>query len=212
MRAERATDAVASLAIREEAMQQHFSRRDVFWQRWDEPGVEHVQVHEAPDAVTAHGTFIGVADRHLLDLHYTIYTDSAYVFTALELQLTYPDRQILHLSRTQDVGWESGLTVDRAALADCVEIDLSISPFTNTLPIRRLALAVGETAELTVAYIALPSLHVRPERQRYSLLRREGDDSIYRFEHLATEYSVEITVDAAGLVLNYPGLFRRVEA
>ena len=38
----------------------------------------------------------------------------------------------------------------RVELDGCYDIDLACTPFTNTLPIRRLPLHVGDTAELPV--------------------------------------------------------------
>ena len=47
-------------------------------------------------------------------------------------------------------------------LEGALDVDLSASPFTNTLPIRRLGLAIGRSAEIVAAYIAFPELDVRP--------------------------------------------------
>ena len=39
--------------------------------------------------------------------------------------------------------------------SDCVDVDLSFTPATNTLPIRRLGLDIGEEAEIHVAWLRL---------------------------------------------------------
>jgi hypothetical protein len=95
-------------------------------------------------------------------------------------------------------------------LAGCLDIDISATPFTNTLPIRRLTLRPGEAREIGVVYIALPDLQCRPLRQRYTCLAAHPDGGLYRFEHLESGFTAELPVDADGLVLDYPGLFRRV--
>ena len=53
-------------------------------------------------------------------------------------------------------------------LAGCLDVDISATPFTNTLALRRLDLQPGENASLTVAYVKLPELTFRPVSQRYS--------------------------------------------
>jgi hypothetical protein len=81
-----------------------------------------------------------------------------------------------------------------------------VTALTNTLPIRRLRLAIGECAEITAAYIAFPELTVSPNPQRYTRLSSDR----YRYESLDTDFVREITVDEHGIVITYPDLFHRV--
>ena len=67
---------------------------------------------------------------------------------------------------------------------------------------RRLALGFL----FLVAYVALPELTVTIDPQRYTCLDR---DRRYRFESLDGDFTRDIEVDAGGLVVTYPGLFRR---
>jgi hypothetical protein len=71
-----------------------------------------------------------------------------------------------------------------AALAGCLDVDFSATPFTNTLPIRRLGLQPGESTEIAVVYIDAPSLDVVSIRQRYTCLDRDASSGRYRFEAL----------------------------
>ena len=82
------------------------------------------------------------------------------------------------------------------------------------MPIRRLGLSAGESAEISVAYIDVPMLEPRPVRQRYHCIRPFGPDSgLYRYEALFRAGSaVEIEVDSDGLVIDYPGSFERAWA
>jgi uncharacterized protein len=50
---------------------------------------------------------------------------------------------------------------------------------------------------------------VGPERQRYGCLEAQADGGLYRFEALPSGFTAELPVDAEGLVIDYPGLFRR---
>ncbi len=92
-------------------------------------------------------------------------------------------------------------------------MDISTTPFTNTLPIRRLDLDPGESQEIRVAYVDVPGMAVRPERQRYACLERHTGGGVYRYESLdGNRFTADLTVDADGLVLDYPGLFLRAGA
>jgi uncharacterized protein len=50
---------------------------------------------------------------------------------------------------------------------------------------------------------------VGPERQRYGCLEAQADGGLYRFDALTSGFTAELPVDAEGLVIDYPGLFRR---
>ena len=90
-------------------------------------------------------------------------------------------------------------------LDGCIDPDISMTPFTNTVAIRRLASRVGEAAEIKVAYILVPELSLRAAPQRYTRLA----DQLWRFDGLDIDFTADITLDDDGFVVEYPGLFRR---
>jgi hypothetical protein len=93
------------------------------------------------------------------------------------------------------------------ALDGCTDIDIWPSPFTNTFPIRRASLQIGERREFRVAWVSAPELTVGPQRQAYT--RRA--DRLYLFESLdGSGFQAELPVDENGVVVDYPGLFVRV--
>jgi hypothetical protein len=103
--------------------------------------------------------------------------------------------------------WRDG---DARALPDldgCLDIDIWPTPFTNTFPIRRQPLAIGERREFVMAWVAAPELTVRPMRQGYTRLA----DRRYLFENLdGSGFRAELPVDEDGVVLDYQGVFRRI--
>jgi len=92
-------------------------------------------------------------------------------------------------------------------LDGAIDVDLSITPFTNTLPIWRLDLAEGQAADIRAVYVRLPDLTVTIDPQRYTCLQRGRR---YRYESLDSDFVREIDIDVHGLVVTYPGLFRRI--
>ncbi|MTG98882.1 MULTISPECIES: putative glycolipid-binding domain-containing protein [Myroides] len=96
--------------------------------------------------------------------------------------------------------------MDRPEFNECLDIDIAITPFTNTIPINRLKLAVNATAEITVIYIDPIDGRLVPMLQQYTRL----SDSRYFYKNLGTEFESEIEVDENGIVLNYPGLFKAI--
>jgi hypothetical protein len=86
-----------------------------------------------------------------------------------------------------------------AAVAGCVDVDLNFSPSTNTLPIRRLQLAVGQTAGVRAAWLRFPSFELEPLEQTYARIAQE----VYRYESSGGSFVADVTVDAQGLVIDY---------
>jgi uncharacterized protein len=103
----------------------------------------------------------------------------------------------LVLQPARDGSWRlNGATVPE--LQGCSDVDLGWTPATNTIPIRRLALGVGETATVTAAWVRFPELDVLRNVQRYTRLAPE------RWRYASGEYDFELVTDpASGLVLSY---------
>lgn len=87
----------------------------------------------------------------------------------------------------------------------CIDIDISVTPFTNTLPINRLQLAKNEKRRIPVIYIDVLKQATSRVDQVYTKLGRCN----YKYENTTNDFTAVITVDDAGLVLDYPGLFTR---
>jgi uncharacterized protein len=94
---------------------------------------------------------------------------------------------------------------DLPTIHGCDDVDLALTPATNTLPVRRLNLRVGGSESITAAWVKLPELTVQPLSQRYTRL---GNDT-YRYES-NTGFSAQIMVDDLGLVTTYPGGWERI--
>ncbi|HEY0605341.1 MAG TPA: putative glycolipid-binding domain-containing protein [Herpetosiphonaceae bacterium] len=184
--------------------------RHIVWHRAEEPGIEHLYLREDSEHVSADGMIVGMIDGQLFRLRYEVQCDATYQFQSVNVQMLQPFQQTLTLERADDGIWRDGDQNVLHDLAGAYDIDLSASPFTNTLSIRRLNLQLDQPTEILVAFIELPAFTVRPERQRYTLTHASSEYNIYHFEHLSTGYTEDIRVDAAGFVIDYPGLFQRV--
>jgi hypothetical protein len=113
----------------------------------------------------------------------------------------------LELSSDGSGAWLDGRGQPRHDLAGALDVDITATPFTNTLPIRRLGLREGESSTIVAVYVSLPELTVTTNRQRYTCLE---PDRRYRYESVDSDFTSELEVDGDGLVVTYPGLFRRV--
>ena len=187
--------------------------RQIMWSPWMGPGLEHLHLRQQQDGIVADGLILGVEEQVPFRVHYEIHCDPQWRLRTVLLSVPGGSSQSLHLFTDGDGSWtkESGETIP--SLKGCLDVDISATPFTNTLPIRRLALQPGSSAILNMLYIAIPQRLIEVVKQRYTCLEVTASGGRYRYESLANGvswFTAELAVDADGLVLDYPGLFRRV--
>jgi hypothetical protein len=100
----------------------------------------------------------------------------------------------------------------RPDLAGCLDLDLEASVVTNTLPVHRLSLRVGEHGVSVAAYVRTAGLVV--ERLEQTYLRRPDEDGglEYLYESPRFGYRDSLRFGPDGLVIVYPGVGARVAA
>jgi hypothetical protein len=94
------------------------------------------------------------------------------------------------------------------AVQGCEDVDLSFSPATNLLPIRRTRLAVGARVPVRAAWLRLPGLTLEVLDQTYERV----SESQYRYESRGGSFVAMLETNAVGLVTRYPGLWELEEA
>jgi uncharacterized protein len=176
------------------------------WQDWDAKGIEHVVLREGAREIVAESVIVGSVDDSVFALRYRIRCDKLWRVRSAEIAIVGENRKI-EIAADGHGSWSDASGKSLAKLAGAIDIDLSATPFTNTLPIRRLKLRAGQSAEIVTVYILAPALTLATDPQRYTCLEA---GKRYRYESLDSDFTREIEVDRHGLVVNYPGLFRRV--
>jgi uncharacterized protein len=168
-------------------------------------GLEHLLLTKcAADSVV-----LAIDDeRGPFRLTYRLNWDESWRLRDAELVLTTErSTQSLRLQTDGQGHWRDGDDRVIDALDGCMDIDVWPTPFTNTFPIRREPMALGERRQFLMAWVYAPDLTVRPQPQAYTRLA----DRLYLFESLdGSNFQVELPVDEDGIVLDYPDLFRRV--
>jgi hypothetical protein len=91
-------------------------------------------------------------------------------------------------------------------LDGCLDVDLEASAFTNALPVHRLGLAIGRAADAPAVYVRAPGLHVERLEQRYVRLDDAERGQRYGYAAPRFRFECELSYDAHGLVLEYPGI------
>ena len=177
------------------------------WRRLLGVGIEVLRIEMSGDAVHARGEVID-AGEHPFALSYDWVLDSAWRSRQLRLQMRASRARDLVIERAGEARWK----VDgrpRDDLAGCDEIDLSATPFCNTLALRRFGPPPGAAGEMTALYVGFPALELSPSRQRYEQIGVK--EFVYVDLGLYAGFRARITVDDDGIIRTYEGLFEQIE-
>jgi hypothetical protein len=191
---------------------------------WVKPaGAEYASVETGAGWLRASG--VAVAGGPLpYHINYSLTCENDYVTQELSARTHGAgwDRGI-HLSRRADGTWrivdvtEGDVDLppaggDPATLTGALDCDLGLSPLTNTMPVLRHGLlAGGGPVDLVMAWVSVPDLSVHRDAQRYTFVRpaaHSGSGAIINYS--SDGFSADITFDAAGFVVDYPGIGTRV--
>jgi hypothetical protein len=177
------------------------------WQDWSGDGLQHLVLRMRSDRIVAEGVIVATVEGVHFAATYRVECDAAWRTRVTKARLIGVDDRGIDLTSDGAGHWRDGRGVAVQELDGAIDVDVSATPFTNTLPIRRLDLAEGQTADIRAAYVHLPDLTVTIDPQRYTCLKRSQR---YRYESLDSDFVREIDTDADGLVVTYPGLFKKV--
>ncbi len=177
------------------------------WQTWLGDGLQHLVLRVRADGIVAEGAVLATVQGIHLAATYRVECDALWRTTVAEARVIGVDGKSVELASDGAGRWRDGRGALLPELDGATDVDVSVTPFTNTLPIRRLDLEEGQTADIRAAYVSLPDLEVTIDPQRYTCLKRHKR---YRYESLDSTFVRELDVDADGLVVTYPGLFRRM--
>jgi hypothetical protein len=185
--------------------------RDVLWSPIGTPGLEHLRLTLDATEVVADGEIITTQfDDRPIRVDYWIQADNKWRVRQLRVSAEGSEPLAVILTSDGDGHWTDENGNVRSDLDGCIDVDIMATPFTNTLPIRRLEWKPGDAVELNVAYVKLPTLEVVPAPQRYTCLESRPDGGLFRYESVTSGYTNELPVDGDGLVIDYPGIWQRV--
>jgi uncharacterized protein len=149
------------------------------------------------DAQQINGAVVHDVAGRPCQTHYNILIDSNWHTRDVSLRMAFVDeKRELRLAADGDGNW--WLNDAEYPLAQgCIDIDLGITPATNTLPIRRLRLQPGQSEEVTALWVRFPELTVELLPQRYTCLAPD------RHQYQSATFAAVLQVNEQGIVLSY---------
>src|SRR5690349_3367850 len=113
-------------------------RQSIRWRSLEHGGLEEFRIGETPDSIKARSAIVGQVGETRHGVMYEISLKLDWTFESILLQRT--DGVMVGLRRSGDGEWFDVHAQALPQLAGCTDIDFEMTPFTNTLPIRRAPL------------------------------------------------------------------------
>ena len=176
------------------------------WRWLQGTGLERFELVRAADDWIFRGTILALGADTAAEARYEIVCDRS--FRTGRANVSVRDAKGEH---TLQIVTESGRWYENGrenkTVVGALDIDLGWSPSTNTLPIRRLKLEIGQTSgEFMAAWVRFPDLTLQPLPQEYVRLA----DRQYRYSSRSGAFVANLLVDDDDLVLDYEGFWQRV--
>jgi hypothetical protein len=176
--------------------------RKIKWKGLKYQTQEDCILRETDDGVEVISVITGTIENKSLKLKYRILANKQWETYLLDLHVVLNGNERTLFLEKKEGFWLVNNVVGHR-LDACVDIDISLTPFTNTLPIRRLVYNGHLRNEIEVVYIDIIANRIMPVTQYYTKI----SDSVYLYENEKTTFKAELKTDSHGLVIEYPNLF-----
>ena len=175
------------------------------WMRLDRPGRDAALLRPNGDGWLLQGAAAFDHEDGPAAVAYRVEVDARWETKRGILSGFVGDHAIAHEIRRADQGWR----LNGAAVGDLdhlVDLDFGFTPATNVLQLSRIALKLGQSAEVPVVWFDLDSASLTELPQRYE---RRSKTS-YWYEAPTVSYRASLEIATNGFVRSYPGLWRLV--
>ena len=180
-------------------------QENLLWTGREYYSLENCLVKVTTKGAEITSVIIGLYEEKIYRVEYLIKTNQNWETIFFEITSRHSNQT--ESIRLEGDGKGNWLRDDKHAdqFAGCVDIDIPLTPFTNTLPIRRLKLSQNQTQIIKVIYCDLLEQQIKPVQQKYTRLSKTE----YHYENIPNDFAATIQVDESGLVVDYPSLFVR---
>jgi hypothetical protein len=189
----------------------------IMWQNKDEAdhSIEYFNLTSEYDIYTMKGTVILLLDQVPILVNYEIASDKRWKTRSIKISQQMPDNKNMNIDLrvSREQIWREYDTYTLSHHSTVIDfasglydVDLQVTPATNSLPINRLNLKEGESQEIDVVWIGMPGLTLHRQEQKYSRI----NGRYYKFEIPSTGFKAQLEVDKLGFVINYGTLWHRL--
>lgn len=180
-------------------------KQTIVWNRLDFTSVEHLTFSDSGEGKSVISYITGATENQPFAVQYQIEIADNWTVSSFKIHSLDNEKSIRMTSDNQGK-WFDASGVHLAEFDGCFDIDITLTPFTNTLLIKRLSFETGEQKQFTVLYIELPEFNIKRVEQFYTKI----GERLYVYEGYPKDFRAELPLDEMGFVTNYPEIFQRI--
>lgn len=181
-----------------------FKNRAISWKGLDCNSLEYFKLQENNSGWSLSGTVVSNITGQFLSVTYRIETDkefnTARAFVEMSEDGSNKEMEVQHVGSSWFINGKINPDME-----GCTDIDLEVTPSTNTLPIRRMNPRVGQTISVSAAWLRFPTFRMMRLGQSYE--RTSRNHYIYR----SRNFEAGIDVDSYSVVTRYEGIWEEVK-
>jgi len=180
------------------------ARLDRLWQSDRLHSSEHLTYRSSPSGHRFDGTAVLLRHGQPTTIVWSIEIDPTWRCSNAHVTVSGASDEDLRIAVDHDQHW----TMNGQHLVEldaCIDLDLGWTPATNTLPIRRLELNVGNTTSIEAAWLRYPDLDLVRSTQTYQRLDHT------RWRYSSGNFSADLDVTPDGIVTTYGDIWRAIE-
>jgi len=179
-------------------------QNNILWSGIEYYSLENCIVETTPDSVMINSIIIGLYNETIYRVRYDIVLDNDWSTNSCIIEARI-NNQFKKIELVKDRGsWFLNGKI-HPEFDGCSDVDIPLTPLTNSLPINRLKLNVGDEAKVDIIYIDLLEDAIKHVKQQYRRIKSD----IFKYENIPNDFEAEIKLDSAGFVIDYPQLFKR---
>ncbi len=181
---------------------------NLLWKGREYNSLENCLVNVTEAGVAVNSVIVGGYEGKIYRVEYYIRTNEKWETVFLEIMSQHSNtKEHFVFEGDGNRNWKINENTD-SQFNGCTDVDIPLTPFTNSLPINRLKMQNDKGHEIRVIYVDLLIKQITPVRQKYVRL----SDTRYHYENIPTDFQADIEVDGLGYVVDYPSLFIRSAA
>lgn len=168
--------------------------------------IENLSLERGSKNIMVKSIVNGIKNTHPVSVKYLLKLTNDWKVQSLKIKSLLDNKPDIYLKSNLNGKWFNENDNHLKHLQNCIDIDISVTPFTNSLPINRIKDKLKSRTELTVLYFDLINWEFKTVKQYYTRLK----DQVYLYESASSNFKSKIYTDKEGIVLNYPNLFERL--
>lgn len=180
----------------------------IIWKREDDQSntFETLQFRKTKNEFIAKSIVNGILEGQPILIEYQVVIDKDWVVKEVQIKSLIGSSKNIILKSNLKGKWYNEQNQEIPEFEGCIDIDISITPLTNSLPINRLKNVLEQRTRITVLYFDIENWKFKKVEQFYTNIAH----NLYKYEGVFRNYAANIPTDNFGFVTTYPKLFKRI--